>query len=136
MIPLLLLAFLQTPMTDAEIWQKVAQNLAAPTWYDPALTAAAIAAQTATPPPVTEATWTIEGGALPPGLALGTDGRISGTPTAAGSYTVTIRANIPGIGVIQRQFTITIEPALVIDPAPPPGRVGISYRFQFATQEK
>jgi hypothetical protein len=44
---------------------------------------------TGTPP----LTYTVTSGALPAGLALSSVGVISGTPTAAGSYTVTIRAS-------------------------------------------
>lgn len=129
---LLLLALIQAP-TEAEIWDKVRTNLAAPTWYNPALTAAALAAQSAT---TTRSTWALESGTLPPGLGLGADGRLTGTPTAAGTFTFTIRATIAGIGDVTRQFVITIAPEIVIDPAPPPGRVGVAYSFQFTTQEK
>jgi ribosomal protein L18E len=129
---LLLLALAQAP-TDAEIWRKVANNLAAPTWYDPAVTAAAIAAQGTTAPATV---WALESGTLPPGTALGIDGRLTGTPTAAGTFTFTIRATIKDVGNVSRQFVITIAPAIVIDPAPPPGRVGVAYSFQFAAQEK
>ena len=41
-------------------------------------------------------TWSITGGALPAGLALGGDGRISGTPTASGSSTFTVQASDTG----------------------------------------
>jgi hypothetical protein len=37
-------------------------------------------------------TFTVTGGALPPGLALSTAGVVSGTPTTAGTFNVTIRA--------------------------------------------
>src|SRR5208283_3930826 len=36
-------------------------------------------------------TWTIDSGALPPGLSLTTDGVISGTPTTVGNYGFTLR---------------------------------------------
>jgi len=38
---------------------------------------------------ITPYKWTVGSGALPPGLKLGTAGTISGTPTAAGTYTFT-----------------------------------------------
>lgn len=37
-------------------------------------------------------TWTVSAGALPPGLTLSSGGLISGTPTAAGSFTFTATA--------------------------------------------
>jgi hypothetical protein len=129
MIPLLLtLALLQTPMTTDEIWRMVQNNLAAPTWYDPAVTAAAIAAQSDDP---TRTTWTYEG-TLPPGLTLGDDGQLTGTPTQAGTYTFRIRAVVPILGTLVRTVVVTIAPATVIDPAPaPPGVVGTAYQHQF-----
>jgi hypothetical protein len=36
--------------------------------------------------------WTVSAGALPPGLTVGADGSISGSPTGAGDYTFTIQA--------------------------------------------
>jgi hypothetical protein len=37
-------------------------------------------------------TYTVDSGALPPGLTLGSNGSLSGTPTAPGTYVITIRA--------------------------------------------
>ncbi|HVL98011.1 MAG TPA: carboxypeptidase regulatory-like domain-containing protein, partial [Egibacteraceae bacterium] len=45
------------------------------------------------PPP----TFTVTAGQLPPGLTLDADGRLSGTPTAAGSYTFTVVASSLGM---------------------------------------
>jgi hypothetical protein len=36
--------------------------------------------------------FTLVSGSLPPGLSMAGDGSVSGTPTALGSYTVTVRA--------------------------------------------
>jgi large repetitive protein len=36
-------------------------------------------------------TWTVSAGSLPPGLALGSNGVLSGTPTGAGHYSFTVR---------------------------------------------
>lgn len=38
-------------------------------------------------------TTSVTSGSLPPGLSLGTDGVLSGTPTTPGSYTFTVRAD-------------------------------------------
>ena len=42
-------------------------------------------------------TFTLVDGTLPPGLTLGPDGELSGTPTAAGSYTFTLAASSLGM---------------------------------------
>jgi large repetitive protein len=41
----------------------------------------------------TVSSWTLAGGSLPPGLTLGTNGVISGTPTQSGTFTFTVQAN-------------------------------------------
>jgi len=50
--------------------------------------------------------WTVTGGALPAGLALGQDGRITGTPTATGTFNFTVDNN----NVTTRAFALTIHP--------------------------
>jgi hypothetical protein len=61
----------------------------------------------------TSYTWSQIGGSLPPGLALGSTGLISGTPTANGTYPFEVE--VIGAGVTQGQdtatanFTISIE---------------------------
>jgi hypothetical protein len=56
-------------------------------------------------------TYTVVSGSLPPGLALsnvsGDIGRISGTPTTAGTYTFTMRAT-NAWGTADKAFTITV----------------------------
>lgn len=78
----------------------------------------------------------VVGGALPPGLSLtsgGTTATLSGTPTASGSFTVTIRAldsSNPG-ATAEATYTIAIAgPALTISPGPgalPTATVGTAY---------
>lgn len=51
--------------------------------------------------------WQWLSGALPPGLTLPADGRITGIPTATGSFTFTARV-ISGAQQQQRQFSVTI----------------------------
>lgn len=52
------------------------------------------------------------GGALPDGLNLGADGRITGTPTVAGSFTVTVQVTDSSTGIgpftAQRQYTLQV----------------------------
>lgn len=54
-------------------------------------------------------TWTIESGALPPGLSLSGSGSITGTPTAAGDYNFTARAE-DSIGQYDtKEYSITVD---------------------------
>jgi hypothetical protein len=60
-------------------------------------------------------TWTISSGTLPAGLAIGaSDGLISGTPTAAGSSTFTVRAEINPQRVDTKTLTIHVRDPLTI----------------------
>lgn len=55
--------------------------------------------------------WTLAAGQLPPGLALtASPGRITGTPTTAGTFLFTLRVNDDGGQQATRQFSITINP--------------------------
>ena len=55
--------------------------------------------------------WSLIGGQLPPGLSLTTSpGRITGTPTAAGTFSFTLRVDDDGGQTATRQFSITISP--------------------------
>ena len=53
-------------------------------------------------------TWSIAKGELPAGLTLSSNGSISGTPSAKGSYSFTVRAAEADGGVADKQFTVTI----------------------------
>jgi len=54
-------------------------------------------------------TWSIATGSLPPGLQLdGATGIISGTPTAAGTFTFDVQVNDTARGVAHRNLTINI----------------------------
>lgn len=119
---------------DKAVWRMVANNLAhAPEWYDPAITAAAHAAAQGTD--TSTIVWAPHGGTIPPGLTLAPSGLLEGTPSQAGTFEFTIVATVPIVGTILRNVTITIAPAVVIDPAPPPsGMVGAVYQHQFQTQ--
>ncbi|MFF0390716.1 putative Ig domain-containing protein [Kitasatospora sp. NPDC004615] len=61
--------------------------------------------------PNPQLTWTLVAGELPPGLTLNPDGTITGTPTAAGSYTFTVQVSDPVDGTSTREYTIVINPA-------------------------
>jgi hypothetical protein len=74
----------------------------------------------------------VSAGALPPGLSLNaTTGVLSGTPTAANTYTFTIAARGFGNCTGLQSYTLTINPApcpiSITLPALPNGKVGQYY---------
>lgn len=58
--------------------------------------------------------FTIEDGELPPGLELSIDGELEGLPTAAGSYTFTVRATDPDANFGEREYTIDVAGLRII----------------------
>ena len=56
--------------------------------------------------------WSVATGALPPGLNLGDDGSVSGSPTAAGNFAFTIQVTDSGDGVASIAGMIKIAPHL------------------------
>jgi large repetitive protein len=52
-------------------------------------------------------TWTLSSGSLPAGLTLGANGVLSGTPTAGGSYTFTVRVEGGGRSA-SKQFALVV----------------------------
>jgi hypothetical protein len=82
-------------------------------------------------------TWKVTLGAVPPGLTVGADGSLTGTPTAAGSFAFTVTATdsaqTPGTG--SQPFTVTINtpgpPVVTRGQTPPAGVHGTPYSFQF-----
>ena len=59
---------------------------------------------------VPEYTWTLVSGELPPGLELAeSPGRITGTPTTAGTFTFTVRVTDSRGAFAERTFSITIS---------------------------
>jgi hypothetical protein len=76
--------------------------------------------------------FTVRSGTLPAGLTLTSAGVLSGTPTTAGSSTVTIRATDANGCFAERTFIIFINaagcPAITLSPATlPTGFVGLPY---------
>jgi hypothetical protein len=69
-----------------------------------------LAATGGTPP----YTWSVVGGPLPGGLTLSAGGVISGTPNAAGSFSVTVQVKDAGSAVVTKGFPLTVLPALAI----------------------
>jgi len=74
-------------------------------------------------------TWAVSLGALPAGLSLTTAGVVTGTPTAAGAATATIRVTDSLGGQASGNFTITIIPAPSITSGGtlPQGEVNLPY---------
>ena len=76
-------------------------------------------------------TWTVSAGALPPGLAIGADGVVTGTPTQAGSYSFTATAGDASTATGSASYSLTIgSPTLVRVSARlmPPAVRGVAYR--------
>jgi hypothetical protein len=68
---------------------------------------------TGAPPP----TVTQTSGQLPPGLTLASDGTLAGTPTQAGTFAFTVRAD-NHVGIYDATVPVTIEPAKLGGPPP------------------
>jgi hypothetical protein len=79
-------------------------------------------------------TWSVVAGALPVGLTLGSaNGLISGTPTAAGTSTFTVRAEIDPQRVDTKTLAITVrERVAVASAVTPPSEVGVSFVMPLA----
>jgi cyclophilin family peptidyl-prolyl cis-trans isomerase len=79
-------------------------------------------------------TFSVTAGALPTGLSLSTAGVISGTPTAAGTFTGTVTAS-NGIGAAATQnFSITVNQAPVITSSQPSAAIANTpYNFSYTT---
>ena len=66
--------------------------------------------------------WT-ESGALPEGMALSADGRLSGTPTTAGTFTFTLTVKDSSAALLTAQESVTLivtDSPLTINLSPPP----------------
>ena len=76
-------------------------------------------------------TWAVTSGSLPAGLSLGSGGVISGTPTAAGSSTFTVRATDAASRTATLSLTLTVSASLTISTTSlPAGIVGTAYDQQ------
>src|SRR5271157_245600 len=91
-------------------------------------------------PSTTAATWSISAGSLPPGLSgpSGTSfvGMISGTPTAAGTYSFTVQASLAGPNaaaiLVTQAYTVVIagpqgSPVSISTSSLPDGAIGVAY---------
>jgi hypothetical protein len=72
--------------------------------------------------------WSVASGALPAGLQLDATGKISGTPTAAGSFTFSAKVTDGASGSATQAFTLLINTAPAIaTPSLPNGTQGAAY---------
>jgi hypothetical protein len=113
-------------------------------------TVAPVITQTPPPPPATNGlsyayqfaesggalplSWAVTSGALPPGLTLGSDGSLSGTPTTTHSFTFTVTLTDSASAKDAAPFTIVVsdpQPPVIDNRALPTGTVGAPYAFQF-----
>jgi WD40 repeat protein len=82
-------------------------------------------------------TFSVTSGVLPPGLSLGSNGSLTGTPTTIGVYTFTVTANDSPPRVAPTStlpFTIGITnppPPSITSGAPPTATEGMAYSFTF-----
>jgi hypothetical protein len=73
-------------------------------------------------------TWTAVANSLPAGLALGSDGRITGMPTAAGTGSITARATYRGVNGQQAYQVVSLDIAVKLtNEAAPDGTADDSY---------
>ncbi len=75
--------------------------------------------------------WSVTGGALPAGLTLSTStGLITGTPTSAGSTSVTVSVVDANNRSASRTQSIVVAAAPAVAFTPPTGEVGVAYNAQ------
>ncbi len=79
------------------------------------------------PEPGWQVVWDITGGSLPAGLSLSQSGLISGTPTAAGTSTVVVRAREPFRRFGEKTLTLRVGASLAASSALRAGEVGLRY---------
>ncbi|GAA2014282.1 DUF11 domain-containing protein [Nakamurella flavida] len=76
-------------------------------------------------------TWAISSGTLPAGINLAAaTGRLAGTPTAAGSFPVTVQVTDASGQTASRAVTLVIGAAPTVTFAPAGGEVGVAYSQQ------
>jgi Putative Ig domain/Galactose oxidase, central domain len=84
--------------------------------------------------------WKVTAGSAPPGLELGADGTLTGTPMAAGTFpftvTVTDSGTTPAMASTPVSVVIGNPPAPTVNNSPPPTAiVGAAYNFQFTASD-
>jgi hypothetical protein len=73
-------------------------------------------------------TWSVSAGSLPAGISLSADGTLSGTPTATGISSFTVKVTDANSQSATQATSITISAGVSATfAAPPAGRVGVAY---------
>jgi hypothetical protein len=82
----------------------------------------------------TSRNWSVTAGALPAGLTLSSDGHLSGTPTAAGSYSFTATVS-DGTASSSKSLAVTIIPGITVNASPvvPTAEVRTNYSASVPT---
>lgn len=79
-------------------------------------------------------TWSTVSSSLPAGLSLGADGSITGTPTAAGTGSITARASYRGNNGQQTYQVVTLNVTVTLAQATPPQAiVGQAYSYSLSS---
>jgi len=98
--------------------------------YSFGATAVLKSAPEATSPPSSPVTWSVQVGQLPPGLTLGADGVISGTPTTVGSYGFTLLAVLDPKRSDTKALTIDVKaPVAIAARTVPRSEIGVPFRL-------
>jgi len=84
--------------------------------------------------PASNVTWSLSSGAFPPGVVLGTNGLLSGTPTTEGSYQFVVRAQGDVNQTDTETLTIVVRTPVTIaaPPTVPPSEVDVPFRMQLS----
>lgn len=86
-----------------------------------------------TGPLATNAAWSVASGQLPPGVTLGADGLLSGTPTVEGSYQFVVRAELDPTRWDTETLVIVVRRAVAVTaPAVPGSEAGVPFRLALA----
>ncbi len=94
------------------------------------LVIAATLSLTFTAPPAGQVgvTWSVSSGSLPAGISLSADGTLSGTPTATGTSSFTVKVTDANSQTATQATSITISAGVSTTfTAPPAGQVGVAY---------
>lgn len=72
--------------------------------------------------------WSLQGGALPNGLTLTSNGAITGRPTTEGTFTFTVQVSDDGFQSDSRRLTIVVAyPPITVTASLPGGTAGVPY---------